>query len=378
MPLTKIVAAQDTFGALLALQSALAGEVTLFIAAEPKHELTAAAYSLADEYENVALIIETSGSTASPKRVALSREALLASANASAERLGGSGQWLLALPTNYIAGAQVLLRSIVADTQPVMLNTNVPFTAEGFARLAALMTGEKRFTALVPAQLARLSVAAEADPFVLTQLQSFEAILVGGQAIDAALLRGLRNLGVNLVTTYGLSETAGGCFYNSQPLRGVTARIRDGLIEISSPTLANGYLQGGTSDAFFEDENQRWFRTTDLGEMVEGRLRVLGRADRVFISGGIKTSLDEIEAVTKSLAGVVQSAAVALRDAEWGERAAVIYIGSPEVADDLAGLVLANLGPAANPVRVIRVDDIPKLPNGKTDYLGITKFFETA
>jgi O-succinylbenzoic acid--CoA ligase len=75
---------------------------------------------------------------------------------------------------------------------------------------------------------------------------------------------------------------------------------------------------------------------------------------------------------------VVQSAAVALRDAEWGERAAVVYIGSPEVADDLAGLVLANLGPAANPVRVIRVDEILKLPNGKTDYRAITEYFESA
>jgi O-succinylbenzoic acid--CoA ligase len=378
VPQTKVIAAQDSFGALLALQSALAGDVTLFIASEPKDELTPKAFNLADEYQDVALIIETSGSTAKPKRVALSREALLASANASAERIGGSGQWLLALPTNYIAGAQVLIRSIVAETQPVMLNTSVPFSAEGFANLAALMTGDKRFTSLVPTQLVRLDQAAEVNDFVLKQLQSFDAILVGGQATDSHLLSRLRNKGVNLVTTYGLSETAGGCVYDDSPLGGVTLRIREELIEISSPTLANGYLQGGPSDAFFDEAGTRWFRTTDLGEISNGSLRVLGRADRVFISGGVKTSLDEVEAVTKTIPGVVRSAAVALRDDDWGERAAVIYVGSPEVADELAGVVLANLGPAANPVRVIRVDEIPKLANGKTDYRAITNYFESA
>jgi O-succinylbenzoic acid--CoA ligase len=240
------------------------------------------------------------------------------------------------------------------------------------------MTGEKRFTSLVTAQLARLAVAADEDVFVLEQLQSFDAILVGGQAVNSSLLRSLRSLGVKLVTTYGLSETAGGCVYDGEPLSGVTYRIRDELIEISSPTLANQYVQGGESSSFFVEDGKRWFRTSDLGSLVDGKLKVLGRADRVLISGGIKTSLDEIEAATKTLAGVVQSAAVALQDAEWGERAAVIYIGSPEVADDLAGVVLANLGPAANPVRVIRVDEIPKLPNGKTDYLSIVEFFESA
>ncbi|MEN9752591.1 MAG: hypothetical protein RL670_282 [Actinomycetota bacterium] len=378
MPETKVIAASDTFGALVAIGQALAGEITLFIAVEAKDDLTPAAHGLADEYEDVALIVETSGSTAAPKRVAVSITALLAAAEASGRRLGGGGQWLLALPTNFVAGAMVLVRSVLADTQPVLLNTAVGFTPEGFANYAQLMTGDRRFTSLVPAQLTRLANAVDEHPSVLKALKSFDAILVGGQASDDRTLRQLRELGVNLITTYGSTESAGGVVYDGLPLDGVSLRIRNDLIEISSPTLASGYLTGGDASVFATEGDQRWYRTSDLGALKDGRLQVFGRADRVFISGGVKTSLDAIEAVAAAIGGVVDVAAVAVQDAEWGERAALIYLGSPEVADELAGRVLARLGPAATPIRVVRVDEVPRLPNDKPDYLGIKAFLETA
>jgi len=59
-------------------------------------------------------VVETSGSTGRPKRVLLPRAAVLASVHASARRLGASGQWLLALPEAYVAGLQVVARSVVA------------------------------------------------------------------------------------------------------------------------------------------------------------------------------------------------------------------------------------------------------------------------
>src|ERR1700712_2805537 len=91
--------------------------------------------------KNVALVIETSGSSGVPKRVALSADALLASAGATESELGGPGQWLLALPTHYIAGMQVLIRSIVADTTPVVLPPG-HFSARAFAALIDELTAE--------------------------------------------------------------------------------------------------------------------------------------------------------------------------------------------------------------------------------------------
>ncbi len=66
------------------------------------------------------LTVETSGSTGTPKRVRLSRAAMRASADATHARLGGPGQWLLDLPPSYVAGLQVLFRSVRAGTEPVV------------------------------------------------------------------------------------------------------------------------------------------------------------------------------------------------------------------------------------------------------------------
>jgi O-succinylbenzoic acid--CoA ligase len=206
-----------------------------FITAPEVNGLMPEVHGLSDQVEDsVGLIVESSGSTGVPKRIELSSTALLASAEASAKRIG-SGQWLLALPVNFIGGANVLIRSVVADTQPVIMNTQLPFTAEAFVRGAALMT-ETRYTSLVPAQLAKLAQAAETDSFVFSELRKFEAILLGGQRPDWAVVESLRSKGVNIVISYGMTETAGGCVYDGVPLAGVE------LSFVDSRTLLSVYL----------------------------------------------------------------------------------------------------------------------------------------
>ncbi|MFM6980536.1 MAG: AMP-binding protein [Micrococcales bacterium] len=345
--------------AIVALADALAGQDAVFISETPNLE---GAEVVADQ---IALVVESSGSTGIPKRIELSRAALIASATASDEVLGGPGQWLLALPINFIAGANVLIRSLVSETQPVLMNTRMPFTTEGFSRAASMQSAERRYTSLVPTQLKRLLDASELDEFLLRQLQRFDAILVGGQAVDASLVERCALKDIKLVISYGMSETCGGCVYDGRPLPGVEVRISDaGEIEIAGPTLAEGVATAG------------WYRTHDLGEMVDGKLVVLGRSNRVLNSGGLKVSLDRIEEAVREIGGVAEAAALALPDKEWGERAAVVYVGSPEIADYIATEALVELGPAAKPVRVIRVAAIPKLVSGKTDYLSLATHFE--
>lgn len=369
----KLIAANDTFGAILALADALAGKQAVFITGPETNGLMPEVHGLPDEVsDEIALIVESSGSTGTPKRITLSRSALLASANASEARLNpaganaGTAQWLVALPINYVAGANVLVRSLVAETQPVLMNTSLPFTPEAFARSASLMTGDRRYVSLVPTQLLRLVNAAPLDSFLLTQLRRFDAILLGGQAPDETLLTKAQNLGLRVVVSYGMAETAGGCVYDGLPLDGVQLRIgANQVIQIAGLTLANGL-----ADA------EGWYTTNDLGEFDEsGRLKVIGRVNRVLASGGIKVSLDSIEAVVRQIGGVAEAAAIGVNDAEWGERAVLIYVGSPEVADYIAAEILANLGAAAKPVRVIRVDAIPKLTSGKTDYVWLKSHF---
>ncbi|WP_296607118.1 AMP-binding protein, partial [Nocardioides sp.] len=190
-------------------------------------------------------VVETSGSTGTPKRVLLSRAAVLASVHASARRLGGSGRWLLALPPTYVAGLQVICRSLVAGHEPVLLE-------DDFAAAAR----RADYVSLVPTQLHRL-LATDADA-----LRSFRTVLLGGGPIDAALRQRAADAGVRVVATYGSAETAGGCVYDGMPLDGVGVAIGDdGRVRIGGPVLFDGYAGDPARTA--EVLVDGWFLTSD-------------------------------------------------------------------------------------------------------------------
>jgi O-succinylbenzoic acid--CoA ligase len=356
----RTLAANDVFGALQLMVEINEGSVAGFISQAEVNGYAPLVEGLPSEVSsNTALIVESSGSTGIPKRIELSLEALRHSAKASAARLGGEGQWLLALPVNFIAGANVLFRSVIADTQPILMNTQLPFTVEAFVRGASLMDQGNRFTSLVPAQLAKLAAAARDDAFVFSTLRKFSAILVGGQTPNMGDVLELRSRGINVVVSYGMTETSGGCVYDGVPLDGVKVSLQSGLVEISGPVLANGLGES--------------FLTNDLGQWVNDRLEILGRADRVIVSGGLKLSLDHFEQRARELAGVEDLIALAL-DSAMGQSVGVIYIGS-ENAD--FGSLSESISLAARPKRVVRVDSLPRLSSGKPDLLAARRALES-
>lgn len=327
--------------------------------------------------DDIALVVETSGSTDAPKRVLLSAGALRASAAATEAALNGPGQWLLALPGHYIAGAQVLVRSIVAGTEPVVLESD-RFDPAAFAEASArLKRLAPRYTSLVPVQLARLVEAARGDAKLAAALHGFDRILLGGQAAPPSLIVAADALGLRVTRTYGSSETAGGCVYDGRPLDDVRVRIADGLVELAGPMLADGYLDDPerTAAAFTTDaDGTRWYRTGDLGELAhDGVLRIRGRADDVIVSGGVKVALGEVERAIRRVPGFAEAVAVRVPDPEWGERAAVVAPSTDAAAasDALAILAAATdaarLTPAARPVRLLLVDRMPLLASGKPD-----------
>ncbi|MFS2032156.1 AMP-binding protein, partial [Curtobacterium sp. CT11-45] len=275
--------------------------------------------------QRVALVVETSGSTGTGKRVALSSEALLAGAAAADAALGGPGGWVLALPMHYIAGLNVLTRSITAGTEPVVVAPG-HFDAGAFADAAdRLVTGPgapRRYTSLVPVQLARVLD----DERATRALAGFDAVLVGGQATPAPLRDRARAAGVRIVTTYGASETSGGCVYDGVPFGTVRTELVDGELFLSGPMLAEGYLDDPdrTAATFTERDGHRWYRTGDAAEVVDGVVRVLGRLDDVVISGGEKVPLGAVERIVRGLDG--QEGAVVTRRAsgEWGEVPVVV------------------------------------------------------
>jgi len=365
----RVLPVGDPLQVLAALRLALSGTDEALLPV-PAGETGDGRDGLGPVPRRVAVVIETSGSTAAPKRVMLSTDALLASAAASSVALGGDGQWLLALPAHYIAGVQVLVRSIAAGTEPVLLPPG-HFDPAAFADHAGRLVEPLRFTSLVPVQLARLLDAAETDPAILATLRRFTGILVGGQAVAPALIERAERLRIRVRRTYGSSETAGGCVYDGIPIGNTLVRAVDGQLEISGSVLADGYLgdEERTLDRFVDEQGVRWYRTGDLGAVAaDGTVSVTGRADNVIISGGEKVSLDAVETLVRTLPGLGEAVVVRANDPVWGQAAVVVLAAdqAPEL-EPVRAAVAAELGRAARPARIVTVGTIPLLASGKPD-----------
>lgn len=378
--------------------------------------------------EPIALVVGTSGSTGTPKRTALTAGALAASAAATENffeaNADAASQWLLALPAHYIAGAQVLARSVLAGTSPVIARSviePVHFSPEVFLQAVEQMSSARRFISLVPTQLHKLLESADADPHLGAEIHealgSFTGILLGGAPASADLLAAASALGLNTVTTYGSAETAGGCVYSGSVLPGVRVELvpeegmpavpavegkpaQVGRIWISGAHLASGYIgdTARTAEHFFTAANgTRWYRTDDYGllssvaapesnENCSGqRLQVLGRSDDVLISGGVKISARAVATVLEEHPAVREACVVGLPDARWGTAiaAAVTLVPSalapsaagngmsPALNEELCALLRAHcaekLGAPAAPKQLSILPDFPLTSTGKPD-----------
>ncbi|MGS2646547.1 AMP-binding protein [Streptosporangium sp. G12] len=305
----------------------------------------------------VAVVIATSGSTGTPKGAQLSAEALLASASASLRRLeaGAGERWLCCLPPSHVSGLQVLVRSLLGGTEPIV--------HDGFSPEAVLSSGADHVS-LVPTQLRRLLQVSSAR---LQRLSAFRTILLGGAAAPPALLAEARAAGARVITTYGMSETCGGCVYDGEPLDGVGVDVGDdGRIRLGGPVLFSGYrLRPDLTEAARDGE---WFLTSDLGVLEGGRLRVLGRADDVINTGGEKVVAAAVAAVVAEHPAIVDAVVVGRPDPEWGERVvAVVVSPSPPSLAEVRAFAKERLPAYAAPADLIVVTEIPLLANGKPD-----------
>ncbi|MGK7223112.1 AMP-binding protein [Kocuria flava] len=349
-----------------------------------------------------AVVVRTSGSTGRAKATVLSTDALAASAMATARRTGAVGQWLLALPAHHVAGLQVLVRSLYASTTPVVLDPAARFTPAAFAAAAAELEDPERFTSLVPTQLQRILEPASGvrDGDAVAALRSFRAVLLGGSAAPPRLLAAAREAGVRVVTTYGMSETCGGCVYDGLPLEGVRVHLErapgevpggrpaggagPGRIWLGGGVVAEGYAgdPGLTARHFRTAGGVRWYRTDDLGELTpEGLLRVHGRVDDVVNTGGVKVSAGLVAAALTAHPGVRQALVLGVPDPEWGQAVGAVVEPAPGadpalLRAELAGAVRAAHGPAAVPRRWAWPAELPLLATGKPDRAAAARLLE--
>jgi O-succinylbenzoic acid--CoA ligase len=327
--------------------SQLAGEITAALVGDGP---TLGFGEISSEYapNNTAIAIGTSGTTGISKEVLLTATALISSARASNKFIGAkSGEtWSLLLPLTHVAAVNVIVRSIELGTTPIDLRN---FEGE---------YPKADYTAIVPTQLFR---ALNDDQHLLSHLQSAKAVLVGGAALSQTLRKQAELVGVKIVTTYGMTETCGGCVYDGTPLEGVQIEIRDGTICIKGPVLASSIsLTDG------------WFETKDLGQYENNQLVVSGRSDDVIISGGENLSLNAVENSLGNAFPDTQFAAFAVADPQWGQSLQLAVVGTIS-NDQITAHLEKDLGVFAKPKGIHRMSSLPLLGIGKIDRKSLAK-----
>jgi O-succinylbenzoic acid--CoA ligase len=365
---------------LAALEGVLDGRVAPFVPVpgdDPRQmELLTTALRVGEDIDDdVAVVVSTSGTTGTPKGALLTVPALVASATATHDHLGGPGTWLLALAPHHIAGVQVLVRSVLAGTVPVELDVSAGFDVAEVPAAVHAMGSDRRYASLVATQLAK----ALTDPAATAALAELDAVLLGGGPAPLPVLEGAAAAGILVVRTYGMSETAGGCVYDGRPLAGVQVRIEDGRIVLGGATVAKGYRNPPDPDPFAEPG---WFRTDDAGVLDAGVLRVLGRLDEAISTGGLTVLPQPVEAVLLTHPAIADCAIFGVPDDRLGQRVvAAITVAAGAVAPTLAELrqhVAQSLDSTAAPRELHVVDELPRRGIGKLDRRTLVQRFSDA
>jgi O-succinylbenzoic acid--CoA ligase len=307
------------------------------------------------DLEAAAVTVHTSGTSGPPKPVALTYGNLLWSALGSATAIGldPAERWLCALPVAHVGGLSILVRSAIYGTTAVV---HERFEVE--AMRGALESGAITVVSLVPTTLARLLDAGLRDPPAL------RCALVGGAPLSPALLARALEAGLPISQTYGLSEACSqvttqvpgdGRADAGAPLFCTRVRIVGGEIQVGGPTVAPAAGE--------------WLETGDLGELVDGRLRVTGRRSETIVSGGENVAPTEVEAALAEHPAVAEAAVVGSADAEWGEavRALVVVApgGPPVDGDELRRHCRERLAAFKVPKDFVFVESLPRTRSGK-------------
>jgi O-succinylbenzoic acid--CoA ligase len=328
------------------------------------------------------VVMFTSGTTGRPKGVRLTVGNLVASATASAFRLGVSpvDRWLCCLPTYHMGGLAPVVRS-------ALYGSTVVIQREFDADSTAAVLDEYGCTgvSLVPTMCSRL-LDAGWEP-----TEQLRFVLLGGAPATAELLSRCRDRGVPAHPTYGMTETASQIATATpdqtvshegtvgQPLVNTTVTVVDeagdpvppgesGEIVVTGPTVTPGYLDPEvTEDAFGPDG----LHTGDVGSLDEdGRLWVHNRKDDRIVTGGENVDPGEVVAVLRDHPEVREAVVVGIEDSEWGERVAALVVpttGASLSADELESFCRERLAGFKLPRTIAFADELPRTASGTVD-----------
>ena len=267
------------------------------------------------------VFVATSGSTGSAKLVALSKRAILASAEAVNGRLASNSSdlWCAVLPTFHVGGLGIHARAHLSGAGVVTM----PWDPRAFVRTNATLAS------LVPAQVYDLVELGTGPP------KQLRAVLVGGGAFDQKLDARARTLGWPVLASYGMSECASTISVREEVLPHLEARAdSEGILEFRGASLLTGYV---SEEGLVDPKAGGWLTTEDRGE-VDGRtLRVFGRGEEFIKIGGESVDLKRLDRIAAEAARLCggDAAVIAVSDGRMGH---VIHLAATKLA----------IGPAFN------------------------------
>lgn len=329
----------------------------------PTHLVDASGFRrLADGHPvsgDVAAVVTTSGTTAAPRHVVLTREAMESSARAVSASLGiarEEDRWLACLPLHHMAGLAMVARSYFCST-PMTVHESFDENAVGGS------VDRCTVVSVVPTMLGRLLD-------VGAPLERFRHILVGGAPLSSSLMQRAVDSGANVTTTYGLSETCGGCVHDGKPLPSVDISIspREEIL-VKGPVVMQGYHrdEAATQEAF---TSEGWLRTGDLGRVrPDGVLEVVDRIKDVIVTGGVNVSPTAVERVLVEHPAVSDVCVVGVVDDEWGERVVAFVVRreerKPPTLEELRSFAARHLSRPELPRELRLVERLPYSASGK-------------
>jgi O-succinylbenzoic acid--CoA ligase len=340
------------------------------------------------ESNDIAIVSATSGSTGTPRGVLLSHQALSASATAFGNRFGTNNRWVVSMPAHRIAGIMVLVRSWFHNS-PFEIDPSVggARTFESAAFAATTMRavresnsdGRSLMVSLVPTHIARLL---ESGSVGIEALQSYDLVLSGAAATPQPMLNRMRELGIKVSVSYGMTETCGGCVFDGRPLDGVKVSlgtkddVEPGRVTISGPVTASGYRLRPDLDAVSFISGQ--VQTHDVGKLdSSGLLHILGRLDDVVTVGGVNVALSAVESLIRHHPAIEEVAVIDLQDELWGSIPIAYVVTRYHLADasnlisEIQSTIRDQISRAAVPRTVQFVASLPMLDSGKIDRISL-------